>query len=80
MATTDTLLADATDCENKAQAFSNAAIKSQADAMTAAASLAAMNAAHADLQTAIAKVIASAQALDAPPAPPAPAQAPTAGA
>jgi hypothetical protein len=64
----DTLLADATDCENKAQAFSNAAIKAKGDADTAAASLTAMKVAHSDLQAAIAKVIADAQALDAPPA------------
>jgi hypothetical protein len=75
----DTLLADATDCENKAQAFSNAAIKSQADATTAANSIAAMKQAHADLQTAIAKVVADAQALDTTPVP-APAQANTAAA
>lgn len=75
----DTLLADAQDLENKSQAFAAADAKAQADAAQAQASLAARNQAHVDLQTAISKVVADAQALDpaVQAAAPAPSPAPT---
>jgi hypothetical protein len=71
----DTLLQDAQDLENKALAFAAADQKAQADAATAASSAQARSQAHVDLQSAIAKVIGDAQALDPSAQAPAPSSA-----
>jgi hypothetical protein len=65
----DTLLADAQDLENKASVYQSAVAKAAQDAATAASSAASRDQAHLDLQAAVAKVVADAQALDTAPSP-----------